>query len=148
MTKSYAEATQLIKDLESGLMLKKSGLSGRVTADNTLRRLMSALRDNFEMRGDLLKSLGTQDVNLLDQVAGYTMKDWLPSGLMGSGPGLIGQGFMMLNPKLWPIVAAASPKISTKFLQVYGGMARASSGSQSLLGQYGMFTKQKVQEQR
>jgi len=54
MTKGYAEATNLIKDIESGLMLRKQGMSGRVTADQTLRRLVSAMKDNNELRKDLL----------------------------------------------------------------------------------------------
>jgi len=148
MTKSYAEATQLIKDLESGLMLKKQGMSGRVVADQTLRRLMSALKENFGLRGDLMETLsnvGGQDIS--GQVAGYAMRDLLPGGLGGSAPFLLGEGIMVyMNPKLWPIVAASSPRVASRFLRTYGDMMRSVSGSQTLFSQWSAFSKQKVQE--
>ena len=148
MTKSYAEATQLIKDLESGLMLKKQGMSGRVVADQTLRRLMSALKENFGLRGDLMETLsnvGGQDIS--GQVAGYAMRDLLPGGLGGSAPFLLGEGIMVyMNPKLWPIIAASSPRVASRFLRTYGDMMRSVSGSQTLFSQWSAFSKQKVQE--
>lgn len=123
MTKGYAEATQLIKDIESGLMLKKQGMSGRVTADNTLRRLTSAMRENFEMRKDLLEELTKgSSVDVMGQVSGYAMNQAIPHGLvgkLGSGGALI-----YLNPKMWPLVAAASPRIVGEFLNVYGKAVR------------------------
>jgi hypothetical protein len=150
MTKSYAEATQLINDLEAGLMLKKQGMSGRVVADQTLRRLMSALKENFALRGDLMEVLsnkGGQDIT--GQVAGYAMRDWLPSGLGGSAPFLLGEGIMLyMNPKLWPIVAASSPKVASKFLQIYGTMAKEMSGSQTLYSQAMAFSSKKVKERQ
>ena len=148
MTKSYAEATQLIKDLESGLMLKKSGLSGRVVADQTLRRLMSSLKENFSLRGDLMQTLSnTSGQDISGQVAGYAMRDWLPTGLGGSAPFLLGEGVMVyMNPKLWPIVAASSPRVASRFLRTYGDMMRSVSGSQTLFSQWSAFSKQKVQE--
>lgn len=150
MTKSYAEATQLIKDLESGLMLKKQGMSGRVVADQTLRRLMSALKENFSLRGDLMEVLsnqGGQDIS--GQVAGYAMRDILPSGLGGSAPFLLGEGVMVyMNPKLWPIVAASSPRVAAKFLQMYGTMAKTMKGSETLYSQALSFSGKKIKERQ
>jgi len=125
MTKGYAEATSLIKDIESGLMLKKSGMSGRVTADNTLRRLTSAMRENFEMRKDLLEVLGNESgKDIVGQVSGYAMNQALPHGLMGKigGGGLAYMAY--LNPKMWPLMAAASPRVVGEFLNTYGRAKR------------------------
>lgn len=122
MTKGYSEATNLIKDIESNLMLRKEGMTGRITADQTLRRLSSALRENFEMRKDLLKTLGDQShEDIISQVAGYTMSPALPRGglakiLTGSGAYYLGA----FNPKLWPILAASSPRTVGEFLSAFG----------------------------
>lgn len=127
MTQKYAEATNLIKDIESGLMLKKTAMSGRVTADNTLRRLTSAMRENFEMRKDLLEALGKESgADISGQVAGYSMNQALPHGLMGKigGGGLAYLAY--LNPKMWPLMAAASPRAVGEFLNVYGKAMRTT----------------------
>jgi hypothetical protein len=122
MTAGYAEATKLIKDLETGLMTRKNAMTGRVTADMTLRRLMSAMRDNFALRGELLEVLGEQGgQDLPGQVAGYTMNSLMPRGLAGTGPALVGQAaFATFNPKFWPVLAASSPRVQGEFLRYWG----------------------------
>lgn len=129
MTKQYAEATQLIKDIESGLMLRKEGMSGRITADNTLRRLQSALRENFEMRKDLLEALGNESgQDVYGQVAGYAMNQSLPHGLVGrlSAGGVGAVSLMQLNPMILPLLLAASPRAVGSFLNAYGKAMRIS----------------------
>lgn len=145
MTKGYAEATSLIKDLESGLMLKKSGINGRVTSDNILRRLLSSLKENFEMRGDLLKTLSNESgQDILGEVAGYAMKDVAPSVFSTSGAFLLGESALIyLNPKLLPIVAASSPRLASRFLRTYGDMMRTMQGSSSLASQAMSYAGQK-----
>jgi ribosomal protein S17E len=122
MTKGYSEATQLIKDVEADLMLRKQGMSGRTTADKTLRRLMSSMRDNFEMRKELVEVLGNKgSQDLAGEIAGYTMNTFAPRGLSGTGPALVGQAaFAVFNPKFWPVLAASSPRVQGEFLRVYG----------------------------
>ena len=135
MTKGYSEATSLIKDIESGLMLRKQGMTGRITADQTLRRLMSSMRDNFELRRDLVKALENKDVDLSGEIAGYAMNQLTPRGLAGSGPALVGSGTLVyLSPKLWPVLAASSPRISAEFLRLYGKFLPATSGTSSIIG--------------
>jgi len=129
MTKGYTEATKLIKDVESGLMMKKQGLSGRITADQTLRRLTSAMKDNFEMRKDLVDILGAKgNEDLSGQIAGYTMNTIAPRGLAGTGPALAGQAAYahFVNPSFWPVLAASSPRMQGEFLRLFGkGMSEA-----------------------
>lgn len=123
MTKGYAEATKLIKDVESGLMMKKQGLSGRITADQTLRRLTSAMKDNFELRKDLVDILGAKgNEDLSGQIAGYTMNTAIPRGLAGTGPALAGQAAYahFVNPSFWPVLAASSPRVQGEFLRLFG----------------------------
>jgi ribosomal protein S17E len=129
MTKGYTEATKLIKDVESGLMMRKQGMSGRITADQTLRRLTSAMKDNFELRKDLVEILGAQaNKDLSGDIAGYTMNTTMPRGLAGTGTALAGSGYAaMINPSFWPVLAASSPRVQGEFLRLFGrGMNAAS----------------------
>ena len=121
MTKGYAEATKLIKDIESNLMLRKSGMHGRLTADNSLRRLTSAMRDNFEMRKDLVLALSEgADKDIMGQISGYTASPLLPTGAGGAAEIGVESYIVYMNPKLWPLLAASSPRLSGEFLNIYG----------------------------
>ena len=123
MTKGYAEATKLIKDLEAGLMLRKQGMTGRVTADMTLRRLTSAMRDNFPLRRELVNAMSNQSgVDLGGQIAGYAMSDVLPSGLMRIGAATISAAEMLrlVEPKYLAIIVSASPRVQGEFLRLFG----------------------------
>lgn len=128
MTKGYAEATSLIKDIEKTLSLNKSELGGRATADQTLRRLTSSMRENFEMRRDIVETLGTQGgADVAGQIAGYSMNQIIPRGLIGKiGAGSFGY-IAYLNPKLWPILAASSPRVMGEFLMAFGKAHKAVS---------------------
>lgn len=132
MTKGYSEATKLIKDFESGLMLRKNGMSGRIVADQTLKRLTSAMREGSELRNDLLKVLGSNSGNDLNgMVAGYSMNQSIPRGLVGK----IGAGGALaaLNPKMWPLVAASSPRVVGEFLMALGKIKPNASAVSSIL---------------
>lgn len=127
MTKGYAEATNLIKDIESNLMLRKEGMSGRVTADQTLRRLTSAMRENFEMRKELLDALGSEaGTDIAGQVGGYAASQVIPRGLVGKmSAGSVG-ALAYLNPKFWPMLAASSPRAVNEFMLIIGQVGRAA----------------------
>jgi hypothetical protein len=135
MTQGYSEATSLIKDMEAGLMLRKQGMTGRITADQTLRRLTSALRENFELRKDLLTVLGDRSgEDLLSQVGGYSASELIPRGLFGKqlAAGTVGVA-AFVNPKFWPVLAASSPRVVGEFLSVYGkGMKEIQKKSPAL----------------
>jgi hypothetical protein len=143
MTRSYSEATKLIRDVESGLMLRKQGISGRIIADQTLRRLTSAMRDNFVLRRELVNILGQQSgQDLAGQIAGQAMSSVIPRGLPGSGIG-VGMGTIagIINPKFWPVLIASSPRVSAEFLMLFGqgmkqtpGLTQAGAKFLSYLG--------------
>lgn len=131
MTKGYAEATSLIKDIESGLMMRKQGMTGRVTADQTLRRLTSAMRENFELRKDLVEALGQQGgTDVAGGIAGHSMNQLAPRGLVGKigGLGTVGAtAFHILKPEFLPILAASSPRVMGEFLMAFGKAKNALS---------------------
>jgi hypothetical protein len=123
MTKGYHEASVLIKNIESGLLLKKPQGGGRITADRTLRYLTSSMKDNFALRRDLVQVLGVKaDQDLSGQIAGYTMRSIVPLGLAGTGPAMVGEAALahFVNPWFWPVLAASSPRASAEFLRVFG----------------------------
>jgi hypothetical protein len=128
MTKGYAEATSMIKDIESGLMMRKQGISGRIVADQTLRRLTSAMRDNFPLRNDLVNTLSTNGgVDVAGQVAGYSLSPAIPKGFAGTLAVGEAAAAKFLNPKLWPLFVASSPRVQGEFLRLFG-QALAESG--------------------
>lgn len=137
MTKGYAEATRMIKDIEQGLTLKKAGISGRVVADQTLRRLMSAMRDNFQLRKELLDVLSAEGgVDLSGQIAGLTMSSVIPRGLAGVTPSVLGSAAALkyLNPKWVPLIVSSSPRVMGEFLRMVGMVSRTVPGASMATG--------------
>lgn len=137
MTKGYAEATKMIKDIESGLMMRKQGMTGRIVADQTLRRLVSSMKDNFELRRELVNILGAEGGrDIGEQVAGYSMSSYIPRGLAGLAT--ITEGGLalakFLSPKIWPFIAASSPRLQGEFLRVYGKGLKETTGASLPVG--------------
>ncbi len=129
MTKGYSEASKVIEAIEKGLMLKQSG---RVGGDQILRRLISSMKDNSEMRKDLVRVLGEgASEDLQGLLAGYAGRAVLPVGMAGSPLVLIGEIAIarFFNPKFWPILAVSSPRIQSEFLSMYGKALRETSGA-------------------
>lgn len=127
MTKGYSGATNLLKEIESSLVSKKNG---QIMADQTLRKLTIALKNDKEIAKDLMDILGekgSQDIS--GQVAGYVMRSPVPLGLSGTGPALIGTtALTAFNPKFWPVLLASSPRVSAEFLRMYGKVASEFGG--------------------
>jgi ribosomal protein S17E len=133
MTKGYQEASTLIKDIQKTLMLQ-TGNSQR-TADQVLRRLTSAMKERFELRKDLIDVLGKEgSVNLTDRIAGYSMSNTMPKGLV-SRIHLGGAAALAhwVNPMLWPALAASSPRVMGEFLTAYGNASRIVKASKSAI---------------
>jgi hypothetical protein len=131
MTENYAEASQTIKDLESGLMQRKQGMTGRLVADQKLRRLTSAMRENFELRREMVNVLGAKTgEDLSGLIAGYAMNATLPQHLAGTPLVLIGEVICarFFNPAMWPVLAVSSPKAQGEFLRVFGKALKETKG--------------------
>jgi hypothetical protein len=123
MTKGYSEASKLIEDIEKTLSIKMSGGTGKYTADQTLRRLTSAMKDNFSLRREMVDILGAEGgKDLSSKISGYAMSSFVPVGLSGAAPVLVGEWALakFISPKFWPILAASSPRVAGEFLRMYG----------------------------
>lgn len=153
MTKNYSNATSMIKDIEAGLMMRKQGMTGRITADQTLRRLSSALKDNFELRKDLVKVLGSEgSQDLTGQVAGYLLSPAMPRGIRGAT--MAGEAALIyaVNPKFWPVLAASSPRVSGEFLRLFGKALKdvektgKLAGRTAATGAFSVMNKDKKEE--
>lgn len=105
--KSYAEASDLIRNIEKTLSIKPTA-----TVDTQLRKLQSVMRDgvntNYGQRTTLVKML--QDAgaeNILRKLAGQALKDLAPRGVarwVATGVrDLPALGLIALNPQLWPV---------------------------------------------
>jgi hypothetical protein len=72
----------------------------------------------------------TSGRDVAGQVAGHAMSSFIPRGLAGSGPSLVGQAALayFVSPKLWPVLAASSPRISAEFLIQFGKGMRKLPG--------------------
>ena len=136
MTKGYAEATKLIKDIEAGLMMRKQSMTGRIVADQTLRRLLSSTKDNFALRRDLVSILSRQGEDIPGQISGYAMRSTVPVGLAGTGPALIGNAALaqFVSPAFWPVLASSSPRLSAEFLRMFGKTLATMQGTGPTIG--------------
>lgn len=147
MTKGYAEATTFIKDLESALTLKKQGISGRITADNTIRKLTGALREGSEIRKDLIRAMGAKTgMDLPAELTGYLAQQWLPRGYFSKGMAAasIPVAIKMLNPAFWPLIASSSPRVVFEFLNAYGKAARNIKSGAGKVAEFAEQQKNKV----
>lgn len=149
MTKGYAEATKLIKDVESGLMMRKQGMSGRIVADQTLRRLLSSMKDNFSLRKDLVAALSAQGEDVSGQIAGYGMRSIAPVGLSGTGPAIVGNVALAqyVSPAFWPVLASSSPRVSAEFLRVFGKTLSQVRGTGKVLGEITAYSNKEEDNQ-
>lgn len=142
MTKGYSEASSLIKDVQKGLMVGKEQ-----TADQTLRRLSSSMRENFEMRRDLVNILGDKaQEDLAGQIAGYNASQLIPRGLVGKLTAGSAAYVSAINPKFWPILAASSPRVVGEFLSIYGKALTEIKGVSGAIGRIAAYAGTKAMD--
>jgi len=81
--KDYAEASELIKEIERSLSLGK-----KASADTGLRKLQSIMRNNvntnYGQRADLLNVLNQSGTDITSALAGQTLSDFTPRGIQRS----------------------------------------------------------------
>lgn len=142
MTKGYSEASSLINDVQKGLMVGKGQ-----TADQTLRRLSSSMRGNFEMRRDLVNILGAKaQEDLAGQIAGYNASQLIPRGLVGKLTAGSAVYISLINPKFWPILAASSPRVVGEFLSIYGKALTEIKGASGAIGRVAAYAGTKAMD--
>jgi len=127
MTKSYAEASDLIDEVKSTLSLKDTARE-----ETAIKKLMSSMRDNNELRKDfvdLLSAESGQDITA--KMAGSQLASLAPKGLAKTlfGPGLAAGGTASaLSPSSIPMlvtyIAASSPRLMGELTNILGQVAK------------------------
>lgn len=124
MSKSYGEATGLIKEIQKGL-----SLGNKASVDTAFRKLSTTLRTNNEFRQQLVDELDKISGGTLSaQVAGQQLSEKLPRGLAKIG--LAGAGGIGLATgglgvvALLKLAAVSSPRLIGEFANALGVSAR------------------------
>ena len=127
---AYEEAIKLEKQL-----MKELSLDKKANASTTLKKLQSAMRDevntNFGSRLDAIKTLeSVDDVMLLPQLAGQSLKSLLPRGIgrafAGGGSALAFTPYVDFM-SIAPALAASSPRIVGETVNKLGMASRPFS---------------------
>lgn len=129
----YAEASDLIHEIESGLSLKTK--AGRINADAAMRKLQSIMRNNVTTNYGQRARLADELINagateLKPALAGQSMSAILPRGLGGQIETYGGGAAALMNPSLLLGAPLASPRAMGEVLYKYGqlkGLAKAGA---------------------
>lgn len=122
LRENYGKATSAIKEIQ-----KELSIGDTKSTDSAIRKLMSTMRTNNEFRLELLKKLQEYGGdNITAQIAGQTMSEVMPRGLMRqavAGTAAISVGTIM---SALPFLATASPRIVGEFLNFLGNLSRTT----------------------
>jgi hypothetical protein len=141
---AYEEASELLKEFEKSL-----SLNDKATADTTLRKLQSILRNNANTNYGAREALGQELVqagatNLMPGLAGQMMSSPTPRALSGqmTGVGAIvnaAQSFpgSFLDPVALALMTSTSPRVVGEAVYAAGQVAGVPKKLAALLGQYG-----------
>lgn len=121
MTKGYQQATELIEEIQRALSLRN-----KKTKDTAVRKLMSTMRQNNELRKEMLSTLGQEaGADITGKIAGATLAPALPRGLAGAvQPTLSGFGgaTVLVNPSTLPAflmyLATSSPRLMAEAINI------------------------------
>ena len=125
LEEDYTRYSGFLDEIERTLSLKDSA-----TADNTISKLNTALKDNKEYRTQLLGELDEMTgKNFSDMIAGKSMSEWLPGkGLAKYIAPAVGTsaafGGIPLSTVI-PALALSSPRLVGEFLRVVGITGRS-----------------------
>lgn len=110
--KGYSDASDQISEVQRAL-----SLGGKASADTSMRKLQSLMRNNvntnYGNRLSLAKQLEQQgSVNIMPALAGQSLNSLTPRGLGGAVAGATGgAGIVTLNPLAIPALAMQSPRL-------------------------------------
>lgn len=118
MTSKYAQASDLIEEIEKALSLKDTA-----SQDTAIRKLMSTVRDNNDLRKEFVDVLsGASGKDIRGKLAGSALSPGLARGLSGkiAQVAIGGAGVAhFLNPSAVPLlglyVSASSPRLVAEF---------------------------------
>lgn len=140
MTSQYHQASDLQEEIQKALSLKDS-----VSQDTAIKKLMSTVRDNQDLRKEFVNTLGgASGTDIRGKLAGAALAPWTPRGLTGKltsgSAGAVG----ILHPGSIPLIgaylAAASPRLVGEFTSLLGRVPKTmiSSGKFSPVIQNGI----------
>lgn len=121
MTQKYGEASDLITEVQKALSLKDT-----VAKDTAIRKLMSTMRQNNELRKELLSAVGSAaGKDITGKIAGATLMAKTPRGLAGTlqpiGLGLTGLSIGASSiPTILLYLASTSPRLVAEFVTILG----------------------------
>lgn len=125
MTKQYSDYSNLLKDIKQNLAV--GGKAGEQTAMN---RLTGALKQNNELRLEVLKELEkTTGVNLKDKIAGAALSDAIPRGFLGKGIDIYALSSIfrgIISPSAFAQLLATSPRFVGELMNALGLGARGA----------------------
>jgi ribosomal protein S16 len=113
MTSGYEQASNLINDIQKTL-----SLGDKASVDTAFKKLTTALKDNNEMRTELIGQL--QDAggkDLMGSISGYQLNPVVPRGVFGRGIDLIAGGSIihglaaLFSPQTLAAFAVSSPRL-------------------------------------
>lgn len=132
--KDYAEASDLIKEIERSLSLGKKS-----SADTALRKLQSIMRNNvntnYGQRAELLKALESFGSEISPAIAGQTLGQYSPRGIQGatSVPAAFAAFSAGGLPLAIPSLLAASPRVAGEAAYASGLAARGASKARDIV---------------
>lgn len=120
MVKGYEESTRFINEAERAL-----SLGNKAMMDTSIKKLISTNRENFEFRRELLKQLEEKaGRSLSPEIAGLTMQQFTPKGLIGV-LGTAGAGYAAgISPSVLAFAAMSSPRLAGELLHTTVGIPR------------------------
>lgn len=120
MVKGYEESTRFINEAERAL-----SLGNKAMMDTSIKKLLSTNRENFEFRRELLNQIEQRaGRSLSPEIAGLTMQQFTPKGLVGV-LGTAGAGYAAgISPSVLAFAAMSSPRLAGEFLYRFAGVPR------------------------
>lgn len=125
MTGNYHAMSNLISEVESAL-----SLGNKSSKDTAIRKIISTMRDNNELRKDFIRLLGTASgKDITGTVAASALSKAAPHGLAGritGSGGALAAAFLKPSsiPLLIAVIGASSPRLVGEITSVLGKATR------------------------
>jgi hypothetical protein len=125
MTKQYADYSNLLKEIKQNL-----AVGGKAAEGTAMTRLTNALKQNNELRLEVLKELEkVTGVNLKDKIAGAALSEAIPRGFIGKGIDIYALSSMfrgIFSPEVFAQILLTSPRFVGELMNALGIGARGA----------------------
>lgn len=122
MTRTYQDMSDMIREIESEL-----SMGSRKTKGATLRKLATIISRDGDYRQALIQSIDANTATaLMEQLAGYALKDYVPHTLVGRGMAMAAISGMAVsnlfsgNPLVLAMAISNSPRLVGEILLALG----------------------------